>query len=63
MSFSGGSISPKVATTIGFGGLLVGVFLAFGMVKVKVLIVYHAKGRVTNTIAMHQNFMDMESVI
>jgi len=31
---SSGSISPKVATTIGFGGLLVGVFLAFGMVKV-----------------------------
>ena len=26
-----------------------GVFLAFGVVKVKVLVFYHAKGRVTNT--------------
>ena len=60
MSFSGGSISPKVATTIGFGGLLVGVFLAFGMVKVKVLIFHHAKGHVTKS--MLQNSMDMESV-
>ena len=39
--FSGVSLSPKVATTIGFGVLIVLVFLVFGAIKVNIFILHH----------------------